>query len=95
MQLWVFAYAYTRQCFLDVWSHVKDVSATSPNAHSTIPQLSQLVHNWTKPEFRQWVQELEKLLNDMRADGKERSKKDASRVFEEVLLLERDFWPDV
>lgn len=95
MQRWFLAHLSTQQCFLDVWSHVKDALATGSNAQSATPQLSQLVDNWTKPEFRQWVQELEKLLNDMVVEKEECSKKDASSVFEGVLLLERAFWPNV
>jgi formylaminopyrimidine deformylase / aminopyrimidine aminohydrolase len=57
-----------------------------------------LVENWTSAEFEHFVDELAKLVDDLGANFTGEAHADvvrkAQKVWDRVLELEKDFWPE-
>ncbi|KAI9065315.1 heme oxygenase-like protein [Trametes sanguinea] len=89
----VFLWAMER-VYLDAWSHVKSLlpNATS-GAGPALPAIKQLAENWTCPEFVQFVDTLESLVNRLSILPGSPAYVRAEEVWARVVELEEAFWP--
>ena len=49
--------------YLDAWTHVKTLVATSKEEGPTTAAIRTLLDNWTNDEFIKWVDDLTDLVN--------------------------------
>ncbi|KAH9941754.1 heme oxygenase-like protein [Epithele typhae] len=91
----VFLWAMER-VYLDSWKYVKSLHSTEVQGTSVIaPVVAELADHWTSPEFEQFVEILEGLVNDCGITPVMAAFRRAEEIWARVIELETDFWPDV
>lgn len=96
----IFLWAMER-VYLDAWnfvaSRIRMHQNQDPSPTNTV--VRKLVENWTSAEFEEFVDELERLVDDLGAgfvgDAHADLVRKAQRVWDRVVELEKDFWPEV
>ncbi|GAA6061958.1 hypothetical protein JCM10212_002000 [Sporobolomyces blumeae] len=82
--------------YLLAWTFAK--SQTPSNADtssSTAEALKELVHNWTQPEFVEFVERIEREVEKFQLQEGTEAWQRCEEMFKYNLLLEQQFWPDL
>ncbi|KAG2059554.1 heme oxygenase-like protein [Suillus hirtellus] len=87
------------QVYLDAWKYVKSLFPPQSDSEDyTANAIRQLTNNWTRPEFEEFVQNVEALANRhfaRRHHGHSHSAVRAMEsIWERVVELEEKFWPE-
>ncbi len=92
----------TEKCYLEAWRFAASQSSAS-KAHATDADSGALreefIPNWTSEAFADFVQQLEQLVNELMETATlyptEDAQDECRALWEEVLDVERRFWPEV
>jgi thiaminase len=92
----------TEKCYLEAWRFAASQSDVSkpPTSDADGGALREnFIPNWTSQAFADFVQELEQLVNELMDEANPSLTEDAQdeckELWEEVLDIERRFWPEV
>ncbi|KAH0425730.1 transcription regulator [Colletotrichum kahawae] len=95
----------TEKCYLDAWTGVKDALEPGKDGSDDADGgalRNAFIPNWTNDDFVQFVNALGVTINigvreavDAGKASEEELKKRALAVWNQVLLAEREFWPDM
>jgi thiaminase len=92
----------TEKCYLDAWRFAANQSDASKPAESDADGgalRDAFIPNWTSPEFADYVHQLRKLVDELMEQANLFQIKDAEdecrKLWEEVLDIEKRFWPNV
>ncbi|PCH35352.1 heme oxygenase-like protein [Wolfiporia cocos MD-104 SS10] len=88
----VFLWAMER-LYLDAWTYVGSLTASSTGEESTAPAVAALVSNWTNPEFLRFVNDLTELVNSLGLEPGTSAWARAEATWMRVVELEEAFWP--
>lgn len=84
----------TERCYLQAWRFAKDQNCSDSGAEAGVLRRV-LIPNWTSSEFEAFVDDIEKLLNELAIEEEGRGLGECEAVWKQVLWAERQFWPDV
>jgi thiaminase len=86
----------TEKCYLEAWSYALEESTEGDGEKDLDGGAlrTEFIPNWSRKEFVDFVERIAGLLNELWVNGSG-DKEAAQRAWEEVLLLEEKFWPDV
>ncbi|KAH6678614.1 transcription regulator PAB1642 [Halenospora varia] len=93
----------TEKCYLTAWSHAGSFLSTSASSSSNAPHnlalTKEFIPNWSSPEFSDFVQRIEVLLEELWVNVPVEERDGAKRRVEElwgrILEVETEFWPEV
>ncbi|KAF8635379.1 hypothetical protein AX15_000384 [Amanita polypyramis BW_CC] len=80
--------------YLDAWSDVQKKLLTVTNTTVSKQCVIPFAENWSSPQFVKFVNDLGTLVNDLNIDKGTVAFANAERIWNRVVELEADFWPD-
>lgn len=81
------------QVYLDAWSNIHDEIKSRGKTTGYDFPLKSFAENWSTPEFKTFVDDLARLVDDIYRHLGEDAKATAERIWERVVELEDSFWP--
>ncbi|GAA5835702.1 hypothetical protein JCM5353_000160 [Sporobolomyces roseus] len=83
--------------YLMAWTHAKSQHPPSSvrEASPTVKALKDLIHNWTQPEFVEFVERIEIEVGALGLQEGSEAWTRAEEMFKYNLLLEQKFWPNM
>jgi thiaminase len=92
----------TEKCYLEAWRFAASQSDVSKPPTSDVDGgalRESFIPNWTSQAFSEFVQQLEQLVNELMDEANpsltEAAQDECKELWEEVLDIERRFWPEV
>jgi thiaminase len=84
----------TEACYLQAWSYAASQMGERKDIDEKDVMRGTFIPNWSSQGFREFVQVLEDLVNEMGRAASENDIKEAEDTWRQVLAVEEKFWPE-